>query len=173
MIWPRGFRSFEVGDDATPGRTPRQEPEGYLLPPGAYQIRLTVDGATYTRPLRVVMDPRSRSTAASVVRQAGLQASVNAALTASYAGYHAALAAHAAAAQRRFVALNREFVSYYSAIGSGDGMPNAEVAGVWPGECRQLQSAVAAWRSAHPALAPLAAPACSSAKTPGGPPASR
>ncbi len=160
VIWPRGFRSFEVGDDATPGRTPRQEPEGYLLPPGKYQVRLTVNGATYTRPLRVVMDPRSRSTAASVVRQAALQASVYAALTASYDGYHAAVAARNAAAQRRFAALNRAFVSYYSAIGSGDGMPNAEVAGVWPGECAQLQHAVAAWRGAHSAAAPLTAPRC-------------
>jgi photosystem II stability/assembly factor-like uncharacterized protein len=160
VIWPRGFRSFEVGDDATPGRTPRQEPEGYLLPPGIYQARLTIGGHSYTRRLRVVMDPRSTASAASVVRQAALEAAVNAALSASYAGYHAAAAAHDAAAQRRFAALNREFVSYFSAIGSGDGMPNAEVAGVWPGECRGLRQAAAAWHSAHPSTAVLAAPGC-------------
>ncbi|MGH9564845.1 MAG: hypothetical protein ACRD4I_02575, partial [Candidatus Angelobacter sp.] len=35
-----------------------QEPEGPLALPGSYQVRLTVDGATYTRPLKLVMDPR-------------------------------------------------------------------------------------------------------------------
>jgi photosystem II stability/assembly factor-like uncharacterized protein len=39
------------------GDTPR-EPEGPLALPGAYQVRLSVDGSTRVQPLTLVMDPR-------------------------------------------------------------------------------------------------------------------
>ena len=35
-------------------------PEGPLALPGIYQVKLTVDGRSYTAPLEVKMDPRVR-----------------------------------------------------------------------------------------------------------------
>jgi hypothetical protein len=40
--------------------TPR-EPQGPQALPGNYQVRLTVDGATYTQPFKLVMDPRVKT----------------------------------------------------------------------------------------------------------------
>lgn len=42
---------------AVPHDTPK-EPQGPLVPPGAYTVRLTVDGHVFTAPLKVRMDPR-------------------------------------------------------------------------------------------------------------------
>ncbi|HET7462326.1 MAG TPA: hypothetical protein VFJ82_13820 [Longimicrobium sp.] len=53
---------------AAPGDT-WQEPRGPWVLPGAYTVRLTVDGQTYTQPLVVTMDPRVRATAAALARQ--------------------------------------------------------------------------------------------------------
>jgi len=50
-------RSYPIS--AVPHDTPR-EPEGPLVPPGTYTIRLTADGTVATAPLTVTMDPRVR-----------------------------------------------------------------------------------------------------------------
>jgi hypothetical protein len=44
-------------------------PRAPRIPPGTYQVRLTVDGKTLTRPLKVVMDPRSKATEEELERQ--------------------------------------------------------------------------------------------------------
>jgi hypothetical protein len=40
------------------GMNAAHEPQGPLVLPGEYQVRLTVDGKSYTQPLKVNMDPR-------------------------------------------------------------------------------------------------------------------
>ncbi len=50
---------------ATPGDTPR-EPRGPVVAPGRYTVRLRVGGRTYTQPLVVRMDPRVRTSAATL-----------------------------------------------------------------------------------------------------------
>ncbi len=53
---PAGFpRSYPM--TAIPGDTPPQ-PDGPLVSPGEYQVRLTVDGKSFTQALTVKMDPR-------------------------------------------------------------------------------------------------------------------
>ena len=44
-------------------------PHGPRVAPGAYQVRLTIDGRTFTQPLTVVMDPRSSATPAVLEQQ--------------------------------------------------------------------------------------------------------
>ena len=44
-------------------------PSGPRVPPGNYQVRLTVDGKTLAQPLTIVMDPRSSATAAELEAQ--------------------------------------------------------------------------------------------------------
>jgi photosystem II stability/assembly factor-like uncharacterized protein len=59
-------RSYPIS--ATPGDTPK-EPRGPWALPGAYTVRLTVDGRAYTQPLVVRMDPRVRAPAAALAQQ--------------------------------------------------------------------------------------------------------
>lgn len=46
-----------------------REPEGPLVPPGKYEVRLSCDGHTYSQPLEVVMDPRVKIADAAVKAQ--------------------------------------------------------------------------------------------------------
>ncbi len=52
--------------------TPR-EPEGPQALPGNYQLRLTVDGKSYTQPFNLVMDPRVKTSAADMEKQFALE----------------------------------------------------------------------------------------------------
>jgi hypothetical protein len=81
---PAFSHSFEI--NANPGLTP-PSPEGALVPPGAYTIRLTVDGKSYTQPLNVRNDPRSPATGLDVMSQFALQSRTMAAMRASWEGY--------------------------------------------------------------------------------------
>ena len=75
-------------------------PEGPLVPPGHYEIRLTVGGKTYTQPLEVEKDPRVHVTQADFDRQAALADQVVAAMRASYLGHTRAAALRAALGDR-------------------------------------------------------------------------
>ena len=60
------------------GTSEELEDEGYGAPrgprvaPGAYQVKLTVDGTTFSEPLQVEMDPRSKATSAELEQQQSL-----------------------------------------------------------------------------------------------------
>ena len=81
--------SFEI--NANPGETP-PSPEGPLVAPGRYTLRLTVDGKTYSQTVTVKNDPRSPATAAGVAAQHALQAKILAGANASYDAAQAASA---------------------------------------------------------------------------------
>src|SRR5206468_6766192 len=81
---PAFSHSFEI--NANPGLTP-PSPEGPLVPPGVYTLRLTVAGKSYTQPATVVNDPRSPATVADVRAQYGLQTKIVAAMQLSWDGY--------------------------------------------------------------------------------------
>ncbi|HYV64638.1 MAG TPA: hypothetical protein VE964_00255, partial [Myxococcales bacterium] len=53
---------------AVPHDTPK-EPQGPWALPGSYTVRLTVDGAPFTQPLRVEMDPRVKTSADGLRQQ--------------------------------------------------------------------------------------------------------
>jgi len=56
---------YEYPISAVPHRTPL-EPQGPLVTPGVYTVRLTVDGRSETAPLTVKMDPRVDATMADL-----------------------------------------------------------------------------------------------------------
>jgi len=60
--------------------TPRS-PEGILVPPGTYQVRLTVDGQSLRRAVVVRIDARVKTPAADLTQQFTLSRSVNDVLT--------------------------------------------------------------------------------------------
>jgi photosystem II stability/assembly factor-like uncharacterized protein len=57
---------YEYPISAVPHETPRV-PQGPLVLPGSYTVRLTADGKTMTVPLTVKMDPRVKATRADLV----------------------------------------------------------------------------------------------------------
>ncbi len=67
---------------AVPHRTPR-EPEGQLVVPGAYTVRLTVSGESYTVPLNIKLDPRVKTTQQELEQQFDLATRLSAMMTES------------------------------------------------------------------------------------------
>lgn len=63
----------------TPG-----EPQGPLVVPGKYEVRLTVDGKTYKQPLEVTLDPRVKTTQQELVRQLDFDKKIDALIGSSY-----------------------------------------------------------------------------------------
>ncbi|HEX8893838.1 MAG TPA: hypothetical protein VF783_10965, partial [Terriglobales bacterium] len=70
FVWDLRWSSSGTGEEL--------EDEGFGAPrgpkiiPGTYQVKLTVDGATFEAPLQMQMDPRSKATAAELEQQQNL-----------------------------------------------------------------------------------------------------
>jgi photosystem II stability/assembly factor-like uncharacterized protein len=63
------YTEYTLPDHAVPGETPRFQPPGLVVPPGRYELALTVEGKTYRQKLRVIADPRIHATAADYAAQ--------------------------------------------------------------------------------------------------------
>ena len=81
---PAFIHSFEI--NGNPGASP-PSPEGALALPGAYTVKLTVAGKSYSRSVIVRNDPRSPATAAALRAQRALVTKMDAAMRAAYDGY--------------------------------------------------------------------------------------
>ena len=85
---PRTFtHTFEI--NANPGLTP-PSPEGPLVAPGTYTLKLTVDGRTSSQTVTVRNDPRSPASTAAITAQVALQKKLVAAINFSYDAQRAA-----------------------------------------------------------------------------------
>ncbi len=83
---PPAFKhTFEI--NANPGLTP-PSPQGPLVLPGRYTLRLTVDGKRYTQTVTVKNDPRSPATLADLRAQHALQMEIYRGLAQSWDWYH-------------------------------------------------------------------------------------
>jgi hypothetical protein len=92
---PAFSHSFEINANA--GLTPAS-PEGPLALPGVYTIRLTVEGNTYTRTVKVTNDPRSPATPAALAAQHDLQMKIARGMVEASEGYRQATALRTALA---------------------------------------------------------------------------
>ena len=129
---PAFSHSFEI--NANPGLTP-PSPEGPLVPPGVYTLRLTVNGKRDTQPLTVRNDPRSPASALDVRAQYGLQMKIVGGMRASWDGYRQVAAMRALVAADTaatlppaVVAAAKAFDSTLAAVGG-----NAEGRGIGGG----------------------------------------
>lgn len=86
-------------------------------PPGAYTVRLTVDGKSYTQPLTLKLDPRVKTPAVALKQLSTLTREM----------YDGAVATHAASLQARALAAELEQVSSPNA-----GMLKAQVDSLAP-----------------------------------------
>ena len=68
FVWDLRWSDGDSGDEQSEYGAPR----GPRAVPGTYEVRLTVDGKTWTQPLAVTMDPRSNATAQDLEQQLGL-----------------------------------------------------------------------------------------------------
>jgi hypothetical protein len=84
--------AYDYSIAAIAGQGTVAEPQGPLVPPGEYQVRLTVAGRRYTQPLRVEMDPRVRVSDAALGEQLRLALQIWNALAEQYAVAHGAVA---------------------------------------------------------------------------------
>ncbi len=75
---------YEHSIAAAVGEDTPTDPQGPLVLPGTYQLRLTVAGHTYTAPLEVKMDPRVKAEPATLSRQLALALKIQDALARSY-----------------------------------------------------------------------------------------
>jgi hypothetical protein len=71
---------------AIAGETPLP-PQGPLVLPGKYEVRLTADGRTYRQPLEVTMDPRVDYRRNQLESVLALELKISATLGRNYAGY--------------------------------------------------------------------------------------
>jgi hypothetical protein len=92
---PAFSHGFEI--NANPGGTPAS-PQGPLVQPGTYTVRLTVGGVTRSAAVTVRNDPRSPASAAALAAQAEMQAGIVRAMRTTWEGFAQAEAARAAAA---------------------------------------------------------------------------
>lgn len=83
------YTEYTLTWHAIVGATPREQPVGPIAIPGTYQIRLSVNGHTYTRELTVKNDPRSPVSQADLEAQFQAEQQIVNGLSSSYDGYGA------------------------------------------------------------------------------------
>jgi hypothetical protein len=111
---PAFSHSYEI--NANPGLTP-PSPEGPLVAPGVYTVRLTVGGKSYTQPVTVVNDPRSPATVADVRAQAALQSKIVDGMKAAWDGYRQVAALRVLVAADSALPAAKTFDSTLAAVG--------------------------------------------------------
>jgi len=110
---------------AVPHDTPRV-PQGPLVPPGVYTVRLEVDGRITQRQLTVAMDPRVAISTAHLERQYLLARRVAALLDASYDRARAARTQHRADVAIAYDAINDAASGLLDTIDGADAPPTLQ-----------------------------------------------
>jgi photosystem II stability/assembly factor-like uncharacterized protein len=94
------YVEYTLADHAIPGQTPRDQPEGALVPPGRYTVELAVGGRKLRETLTVKPDPRVKATQADLEAQYALATQIMQMLAASHDGYRQLADLRAALAER-------------------------------------------------------------------------
>ncbi len=82
------YFEYTLADHAIPHNTPWHEPQGPMVVPGRYEVRLTVGGETFRQPLTVRLDPRLSASTQDLQQQLILARKIAAGLNVTYAGYN-------------------------------------------------------------------------------------
>jgi len=84
------YFEYTLADHAIPHNTPWHEPQGPMVVPGQYEIRLTVDGVTRRQPIAVKLDPRLSASQKELEEQLDLAQKIARSMSATYQGYNQA-----------------------------------------------------------------------------------
>ncbi len=98
-------------------------PEGVVVPPGAYTVRLTVAGQTYAQPLRIVLDPRITTPLTMLREQHDLAAGIVDAMNRSYAAMQRETATKDDPSAARYAKLNGSLAQLLASVTSADARP--------------------------------------------------
>jgi photosystem II stability/assembly factor-like uncharacterized protein len=154
------YFEYTLADHAIPHNTPWHEPQGPMVVPGQYEVRLHVGGETYRQMLTVMLDPRLNVSNAGLQQQLDLAQKVAAAMGATYAAYNQAAQARAAhpELEQKIAALldaagppagigpmNRDLTRLMIAVGQADTAPASSLIETFGGMCRDAQAAIARW----------------------------
>jgi len=82
------YVEFTLPNDAIPGDTPRYQPTGALVLPGAYEAVLKVDGREYWQSFNVDLDPRVHATPEGLAHQLELAQEINSWIQLTYDTHH-------------------------------------------------------------------------------------
>jgi hypothetical protein len=84
------YFEYTLADHAIPHNTPWHEPQGPMVVPGRYEVRLTVGGQEFRQPIVVKLDPRLKVTTAQLRHQLELAQKIAGNMGATYQGYNQA-----------------------------------------------------------------------------------
>jgi photosystem II stability/assembly factor-like uncharacterized protein len=107
---------------AIPHATPAG-PDGPLVVPGKYVVKLTVAGQTYTQYLTVRRDPRVTTPASAFTAQLSLEQKIMAGMRESYQAYQAAKQHDDAGAAEQFAGLNDALSGLATVVEGADATP--------------------------------------------------
>ncbi len=186
FVWDLRFpspvvREHEYPISAVPGDTPRG-PQGPLVLPGRYTVRLTAGKKTLTQPLTVRMDPRVPAPAAALARQLEVASGISDALrrdaqaledlralrakrrstdgaarrsaSADPASLDAKAAALEGAGPESLVGLSERLSVLYAIVESADATPTTQVESAWKELQASLSRALARWEELSTAAVP-------------------
>jgi photosystem II stability/assembly factor-like uncharacterized protein len=110
---------------AIPGDTPRA-PEGPLVVPGRYTVRLTVNGVRYERPLTIQMDPRVKTSASALESEFALASRLSRLITADTAAWRAARARGDAKQEQQLAGWNADLTALLAIVDGADAEPTTQ-----------------------------------------------
>jgi photosystem II stability/assembly factor-like uncharacterized protein len=152
------YFEYTLADHAIPHNTPWHEPQGPMVVPGIYEIRLTVDGKTYRQSLEVRLDPRLNVSTSELQSQLRLGQKIAAAMSATYQGYNQALAAKAEEltdAVGGFGPMNRDLTRLMIAVDESDTAPASQLVETFGEMCKETQGMIAKWNALGHTMASL------------------
>jgi hypothetical protein len=82
------YFEYTLADHAIPYNTPWHEPQGTMVVPGEYEVRLIADGKTLRRKIAVTLDPRIPYSTADLRKQFDLAQKIATGMSATYRGYN-------------------------------------------------------------------------------------
>ena len=81
------YFEYTLADHAIPHNTPWHEPQGPMVVPGQYEVRLTVGGEVFRQPITVKLDPRLKVATRELQQQLDLAQKIGAIMNATYESY--------------------------------------------------------------------------------------
>ncbi len=168
------YFEYTLADHAIPHNTPWHEPQGPMVVPGQYEIRLTVAGKTLRQPMVVKLDPRLHVSTQELQRQFDLSQRIVAGMRATYQSYNqvaklrkelaerTAAPPDAAEAAKKldakaqaltddpgppagFGPLNRDLTRLMIAVNQSDSPPAGELVKAFTGMCQDVNAALESW----------------------------
>jgi hypothetical protein len=148
------YFEYTLADHAIPHNTPWREPQGPMVLPGQYEIRLTAGGETLRRTLTVKLDPRLAWSREQLQEQLTLAQDIAANMNATYTAYEQARQSgikdaepftDASGPPPGFGPLNRDLARLLVAVDQSDSPPASSLAEAFSGMCKDVKSALARW----------------------------